>query len=119
MSNSETALLVVDVQASFRQRPYWCDSDVPFFLQSLRSLINGAQSKEIPVVQIFHVEDRGPFSPESGYVVPMQELFFVPDDPAFGFYRPLFAGKVCMLEEKDPSPKGKSSCVAQRPVAAS
>jgi Calcineurin-like phosphoesterase len=32
------------------------------------------------------------------------ELFFVPDDPAFGFYRPLFAGKVCLLEEKDPSP---------------
>lgn len=28
------------------------------------------------------------------------ELFFVPDDPAFGFYRRLFAGKVCMLEEK-------------------
>lgn len=32
------------------------------------------------------------------------ELFFVPDDPAFGFFRPVFAGKVCMLEEKDPSP---------------
>lgn len=32
------------------------------------------------------------------------ELFFVPDDPAFGFYRKLFAGKVCMLEEKDPAP---------------
>lgn len=34
------------------------------------------------------------------------ELFFVPDDPAFGFFRPLFAGQVCMLEEKDPSPNG-------------
>jgi hypothetical protein len=31
------------------------------------------------------------------------ELFFVPDDPAFGFYRQLFAGKVCLLEEKNSS----------------
>jgi hypothetical protein len=31
------------------------------------------------------------------------EFFFVPDDPAFGFYRPLFANKVCMLEPKDAS----------------
>jgi predicted MPP superfamily phosphohydrolase len=37
------------------------------------------------------------------------ELFFVPDDPAFGFFRKLFAGKVCMLEEKDPSPGGKDT----------
>jgi hypothetical protein len=41
--------------------------------------------------------------------VPHPELFFVPDDPAFGFYRPLFAGKVCMLEEKDPSPDGSDT----------
>ncbi len=37
------------------------------------------------------------------------ELFFVPDDPAFGFYRRLFAGKVCMLEEKDASPDGSDT----------
>ena len=35
--------------------------------------------------------------------VPHPELFFVPDDPAFGFYQPLFANTVCMLEERDPS----------------
>jgi hypothetical protein len=33
--------------------------------------------------------------------VPKPELFFVPDDPALGFYRPLFANNVCMLEEKN------------------
>jgi hypothetical protein len=37
------------------------------------------------------------------------ELFFVPDDPAFGFYRPLFANTVCTLEEKDPSPDGEET----------
>ena len=35
--------------------------------------------------------------------VPQPELFFVPDDPALGFYRPLFANTVCMLEDRDAS----------------
>jgi len=79
MSASATALLVIDVQESFRHRPYWCDSDVPSFVRCLRSLVDGARSRKIPVVQIFHVEDYGPFSLESGYVVPLQELSFTPD----------------------------------------
>lgn len=29
------------------------------------------------------------------------ELFFVPDDPALGFYRPLFANTVCILEKRN------------------
>jgi predicted Holliday junction resolvase-like endonuclease len=43
------------------------------------------------------------------------ELFFVPDDPAFGFYRKVFAGKVCMLEEKDPLP-GKVNTITTAKV---
>jgi len=31
------------------------------------------------------------------------ELFFVPDDPALSFYRPLFANTVCMLERRNAS----------------
>lgn len=34
---------------------------------------------------------------------PTPEFFLVPDDLAFGTYRPMFANKVCMLEEKDAS----------------
>ena len=79
MLASATALLVIDVQESFRHRPYWCDSDLPCFVASLRSLIEGAQSRKIPVIQIFHVEDSGPFSLESGYVVPLRDLPFSPD----------------------------------------
>jgi hypothetical protein len=37
------------------------------------------------------------------------ELFFVPDDPAFGFYRKVFAGKVCLLEEKNFTPDGSKT----------
>jgi nicotinamidase-related amidase len=79
MSTSATALLVVDVQESFRRRPYWRDSHVPLFIECLRSLIDGAQSRKIPVIQIFHVEDSGPFSLESDYVVPLRDLTFTPD----------------------------------------
>ena len=79
MSTSATALLVVDVQESFRHRPYWRDSEVPSFVECLRSLIAGAQSRKILVVQIFHVEGSGPFSLESGYVVPLRDLSFKPD----------------------------------------
>lgn len=79
MSASATALLVIDVQESFRHRPYWRDSDVPSFAESLQSLIDGAQSCKIPVIQIFHVEDSGPFCLESGYVAPLRDVPFTPD----------------------------------------
>jgi nicotinamidase-related amidase len=62
MSASDTALIVIDVQESFRQRPYWSDEDVPLFLTRLQALIHGARKQGIPVVQVFHVEDEGAFS---------------------------------------------------------
>jgi nicotinamidase-related amidase len=79
MSASATALLVVDVQESFRHRPYWRESELPSFVECLRSLIAGAQSRKIPVVQIFHVEDSGPFSLKSGHVIPLRDICFRPD----------------------------------------
>jgi nicotinamidase-related amidase len=79
MSNAETALLVIDAQESFRHRPYWSDSDLPLFLERLQALIDGAKSRKMPVLQIFHVEDSGPFSFASGHVRPLAELSFTPD----------------------------------------
>jgi nicotinamidase-related amidase len=79
MSTSATALLVIDVQESFRHRPYWRDADVRYFAECLQCLIEGAQSRKIPVIQIFHVENSGPFSVESGHVVPLQDVSFMPD----------------------------------------
>lgn len=35
--------------------------------------------------------------------VPRPEIFFVPDDPALGFYQRIFANTVCLLEERDPT----------------
>jgi len=64
----KSALLVVDVQESFRQRPYWSDGQLPAFLDRLQALVDGARVGAIPVVQILHVEPTGPFSLESGLV---------------------------------------------------
>lgn len=79
MSAAKTALLVIDVQESFRHRPYWTDGDFPKFLERLRMLVDGARAREIPVVQVFHVEERGAFSLASGYVKVIEGLSLAPD----------------------------------------
>ena len=38
----------------------------------------------------------------TGVLVSAPEFFYVPDDPSLGYYKPLFANKICMLERKDP-----------------
>jgi len=38
-----------------------------------------------------------------GVIAAQPEFFYVPDDPALGYYRPLFAKTVCMLEDRDPT----------------
>jgi nicotinamidase-related amidase len=79
MSTSQTALLVIDAQDSFRHRPYWRNHDVPLFLDRLQALIDGAKPRDIPVVQIFHVEEFGVFSVASGHVKTIEGLAITPD----------------------------------------
>jgi nicotinamidase-related amidase len=72
------ALIVVDVQESFRRRPYFTAQDLPRFLSNVQSLINQCDSRGIPIVQVFHQEpgeDAGnPFTAASGCVRAMPEL---------------------------------------------
>ncbi|MBV8749760.1 MAG: isochorismatase family protein [Candidatus Eremiobacteraeota bacterium] len=79
MSSPDTALLVIDAQESFRQRPYWDDREVPAFFARLQALVNGAKAAGIPVVQCFHVEDTGAFSLAAGHVRTLAELTITPD----------------------------------------
>src|SRR5215469_8122171 len=79
MFDSQTALVVVDAQESFRHRPYWSYADVPVFVERLQALIDGAQAHGISVVQVFHVEETGPFSLESGWVTTLAEISISPD----------------------------------------
>jgi nicotinamidase-related amidase len=79
MSDPRTALLVIDAQQSFEHRPYWSQADAPAFLDRLQALVDGAKSRDIPLVQIFHVEETGAFSLESGYVKTLAALSIAPD----------------------------------------
>jgi nicotinamidase-related amidase len=72
------ALIVIDVQESFRRRPYFREEELPAFLRNLQSLIEQAHSRDIPIVQVFHRElpddAANPFSAASGHVRAMPEL---------------------------------------------
>jgi nicotinamidase-related amidase len=79
MSASDTALIVIDVQESFRHRPYYRATDVPGFIARLQALLDGAQAKGIRIVQVFHVEDSGAFAEDSGFVTTLAPLVITPD----------------------------------------
>ncbi len=72
------ALLVIDVQESFRHRPYWNAEEAPAFIANLQTLIDRCTARGIPVLQIFHQElthdATDPFTAESGHVRSMPEL---------------------------------------------
>ena len=74
MSVASTALIVIDAQESFRHRPYFRDAEVAAFVDRLQALVDGAAAQNIPVVQVFHVEDQGPFSLASGHVETLTPL---------------------------------------------
>lgn len=73
-----SALLVIDVQESFRRRDYFDECEVPAFFERCRTLIDGFESKGFPVVRVLHVDAEGPFSKASGFAVPMRALSFEP-----------------------------------------
>ncbi|MDT4846703.1 Peroxyureidoacrylate/ureidoacrylate amidohydrolase RutB [compost metagenome] len=79
MAANDTALLVIDVQESFRQRTYYRDEEVAAYIERQQALIDGAKRKGIPVVQIFHVENEGPFSEASGFVKALAPVRIEPD----------------------------------------
>jgi nicotinamidase-related amidase len=75
---STTALLLIDVQQSFRVRPYWSDAEAPAFFERTNALLAGAAAQGIPVVRIFHTdgprEASNAFAPESGLIRPIDGL---------------------------------------------
>ena len=77
MSRS-TALLVIDVQQSFRQRPYFDESHAASFFERCNALVDGFTAAGLPVVRIIHIDGDGPFSKASGHAVPMPDVEFAP-----------------------------------------
>jgi nicotinamidase-related amidase len=79
MSSSHTALLVIDVQESFRHTPYFEESGLAVYLEKQQTLIDGAKAAGIPVVQIFHVDGDRAFAEESGYIRALEGVRITPD----------------------------------------
>lgn len=77
------ALIVIDVQESFRQRPYFSAGELPVFLKNLQSLIDRSRAQGASLVQVFHREAgddaANPFTAASGFVRTMAELSLRPD----------------------------------------
>ena len=78
MNQANQALIVIDIQESFRQRPYWRANEFPAFLKNVQSLIDLSRARGIAIAQVFHQEltedPSDPFSKASGLVRPMPEL---------------------------------------------
>jgi nicotinamidase-related amidase len=58
---TDTALLVIDAQESFRQRANWHEVDSQTYLSNQQALIDGAQRKGWKIVRVFHAEPEGIF----------------------------------------------------------
>ena len=83
----KTCLIVIDVQESFRHRPFFTENDLPDFLAAQNALIDGCVTLGVPVVRVFHsswpdVADNS-FAQSSGQVRPLQGL--APFDAAATF----------------------------------
>ena len=53
------ALVVIDVQESFRHMPFWSEADLPAFRDALLRLDAACRRRGVPVVHIFHVGRAG------------------------------------------------------------
>lgn len=75
---TKSCLIVIDVQESFRHRPFFTETDLPAYLAAQNALIAGCVAQGIPVVRVFHAagpQDAGnPFALESGHVVALKGL---------------------------------------------
>ena len=91
------ALLVIDVQESFRRRPYWQGEDFPAFLTNVQTLIDRCRARGIPILQVFHREltnDSGdPFAASSGFVRAMPELSLDADEVFYKHVHSALFGK--------------------------
>jgi nicotinamidase-related amidase len=70
------ALVVIDVQESFRRRPSWADSSNPEIVKPVRRLTEAFRSAGHPVIWVLHEEPNTGtvFDPASGFVRLMDGL---------------------------------------------
>jgi nicotinamidase-related amidase len=79
MSFQDTALLVIDVQESFRHRHYFDANEIPRYIKAQQALIDHARAAGFAVVQIFHCDDDPLFVKGSSYVRTFEGINIQPD----------------------------------------
>ena len=72
----QSALIVIDVQESFRQRPIWQATSTPDIVERVDRLVGAARARADLVVWVLHAEPGTGtvFDPASGYVRSMDGL---------------------------------------------
>jgi nicotinamidase-related amidase len=77
------ALVVIDVQESFRARPLWRTLNNPALIDNVRRLVTAARDAGDPVFWVLHAEPGtgGLFDPALGHVRVMDELHPAKDEP--------------------------------------
>ena len=78
-----TALIVIDVQESFKHRDYWYPEGFSEYEEKQNRLIDSVKAQGGSVVFILHHEDEGVFSDQSGFVRFMGFLNVNSDDLVF------------------------------------
>lgn len=78
-----TALLVIDVQESFRQHPLWASISNPSIAADVGRLVAHARAAGEQVIWVLHSEpgSGGVFDPESGHVQLLRGLEPLPGEP--------------------------------------
>jgi nicotinamidase-related amidase len=77
------ALIVIDVQESFRQRPIWQAVNNPDIADRVNTLVRAARADGDLVVWVLHSEPgtNGAFDPANGHVHLLPELDYQDDEP--------------------------------------
>lgn len=85
----KSCLIVIDVQESFRHRPYSTERDMPSYLAAQNALIEGCVAADVPVLRVLHSDGPevagNPFALASGHVRPLEGL--APFAPAASFVK--------------------------------
>lgn len=77
------ALIVVDVQESFRARPLWRAVSDPDVIENVKTLVDGVRARDGKVAWILHSEPgtRTAFDPARGFVRVVEELTVCDGEP--------------------------------------
>jgi len=78
---SESALLVIDVQDSFKAGDRWARRNNPQFEANVAALVESYRAAGLPVIFVLHTDEDGPFAVDSPYFKLMDFLAPRPDEP--------------------------------------